>query len=249
MTALLGALGGPDPQRLDAYGQVLAYQLERTMNDAAIHGRMPIEIAQLRLLQAAGALRKVEQEVAGPAGMLATPIMVDASFDAELSNAGLKATAPVQEPAYAKAYDALTQFLRELAASGEINLIGVEYQPGTVSAGDAGRFPALLRDLMTALPGQQIVLTTGFPSEFGTAEDQQRFHALAFANLADDRASEGVDAPFLGVIFREALSEPVQQSLTDIAATVADARAEMPAEELRPIRPRNRGPSGTAHPH
>lgn len=204
VTALLDVLQNAD--RLDLYGQVLAYQLGTKLNHAGLHAQMPRELAQLRLLQAAGALGKAERDTGEAHGVLPTPIMVDASFDFELITSSLMGHAPLDESLYVEAYQRLSGFLRELVASPDVDLVAVEYLPGSLGAGDAGRFERLLHDLTGDLRGKQVVLTTGFSTGFATLDAQREFYALTFANVAGYRATAGADAPFLGVIFREAFS-------------------------------------------
>lgn len=205
---LLTALRGEKGENLESYKQILAYQLEDEMNHPGLHGAMLPQSAQLRLLQAASALRKAEQDGPKAESWKPTPLMVSASFDCELIKARAMAGVTLGDDAYAKAYASLKQFLVELAASAEIDMIGVDWFAGSVSAGSAEKFPTLLRSVAADLPGKQIVFLTGSSTGFRPAEDQRTFYAVAFANLADYRASEGVDSPFIGVFFHEALNGP-----------------------------------------
>jgi hypothetical protein len=203
---LLAAMRGGDGLHLEAYAQILSYQIENEMNHAGLHGAMSFESAQLRLLQAASQLRKAEQAGLEETGLSATPLMVNASFDYELIKMRAMAGAPLSDDAYVKAYESLNRFLVELAASPDIDLIGVDWFAGSFSAGSAEKFSALLQSLTANLAGKQLTLTTGFSTGFRSSEEQKRFYFLAFANLADYRASVGVDSPFIGVFFREAVN-------------------------------------------
>ncbi len=218
---LLAALRSGDGSSREAYAQILAYQIEDAVNHVGWHGGMPSQIAHLRLLQAASALRKAEQEGIKDTGLNATPLMVNASFDYELIKAKAIAGATLSDDAYAQAYESLKGFLVELAASPDVDVMGVDWFPGSMSAGSVEKFPALLKSLMTDAAGKQIALATGFSTGFHSAEEQKQFYALAFANLADFRANAGVDSPFIGVIFHEATNgvdasvEPPTPNLPD----------------------------------
>src|SRR5215468_6579218 len=84
---VLSILRGGDGHYLEAYSQILAYQLENEMNHAGLHGATSIEAAQLRLLVASRALRQAEQEALKETALKPTPLMVNASFDFELIRA------------------------------------------------------------------------------------------------------------------------------------------------------------------
>ncbi|MCI0393123.1 MAG: hypothetical protein MOB07_30695 [Acidobacteria bacterium] len=208
--ALLAALRSGGGQHLDAYTRILLYQFEDQMNHAGLHRAMPQQTAQERLLKAADALRQSELEALKDTGLNATPLMVNASFDYELIRAGAIAGTTLSDNSYSQAYERMKLFLAALAASPNIDVIDVNWFAGTLSAGGIERFPTILRSLSADLPGKQIVMTTGFSTGFRAAEEQKNFYTQAFANLADYRASAGVDTPFIGVFFHEALngSEP-----------------------------------------
>jgi len=61
VTSVHQSLSAMQPSRAQAYSQILAFQIERGLNDAIGHGGMTRETALLRLLQAAGAIRQAEQ--------------------------------------------------------------------------------------------------------------------------------------------------------------------------------------------
>src|SRR6266550_5960385 len=203
---LIAAFSANGGQNLKAYSQILAYQLEDEMNHAGRHGAMSQEAAQLRVLQAAGAVHKTEQDALKDSGLNLTPVMVNASFDYELIKLRAIAGTPLGDEAYGKAYASLKQFLSELASSSDVDLIGLDWFAGSISAGGVDKFATLLRSLTADFPGKQIVFTTGFSTAFASADEQKRFYALTFANLADFHVSEGVDAPFVGVFYHEALT-------------------------------------------
>src|SRR5262245_2874901 len=204
--ALLAALRGGGGQHLDAYTRILLYQFEDQMNHAGLHRAMPLQIAQDRLLKAADALRQSELESLKETGLNATPLMVNASFDHELIKGGAIAGATPGDNSYSQAYERLKLFLAGFATAPNIDVIDVNWFAGSLSAGDVERFSTILRGLSADLPGKQIVITTGFSTGFRSTEEQKHFYTRAFATLADYRASAGVDAPFIGVFFHEALN-------------------------------------------
>jgi hypothetical protein len=206
--ALLAALRGGAGQHLDAYTRILLYQFEDQMNHAGLHRATPLQIAQDRLLKAADALRRSELESLKETGLNATPLMVNASFDHELIKGGAIAGATLSDHSYSQAYERLKLFLAGLATSPNIDVIDVNWFAGSLSAGAVERFSTILRGLSADLPGKQIVITTGFSTGFRATEEQKNFYTRAFATLADYRAGAGVDAPFIGVFFHEALNGP-----------------------------------------
>ncbi len=204
--ALLAALRSSEDRYLTAYTQIFSYQLEHQMNHAGQHGAMPGSSAQLRLLQAASALRKAEQEGLKDTALNPRPLMVNASFDYELIRARALAGAPLNDEKYTRAYETLRQFLTEIAASPDVSTIVVDWFAGSLSGGSIDRFPTLVRQLTEELPDKQVVFTTGLSNSFHTVDELKQFYALTFANLADVRASAGADSPFIGVFFHEALN-------------------------------------------
>src|SRR5262245_46993107 len=203
---LLTNLSGGDRHYFEAYSQISAYQLEDEMNHAGLHGAASIEAVQLRLLKAAHTLRQAEQEALKETALKPTPLMVNASFDFELIRARAMAGATLGDDAYSNAYQVIKQFLDVFASSPEIDLLGVDWYAGSLSAGSVEKFPALLRSLQGDLAGKQLVFTTGISTAFHPAEEQKQFYTLTFANLADYRSSAGIDSPFVGVFFHEALN-------------------------------------------
>jgi hypothetical protein len=204
--ALLGNLRSGDGKYLEAYAQILGYQLENEMNHQGLHGAMQPDSARLRLLLAAGQLRRAEQEGLKQAGVNATPLIVNASFDCELIKARAIAGATLDDSAYAKAYESLKQFLSDLTASADIDLVSVDWFAGSLSAGGVDGFGQLLQRLSSDFAGKQLVFTTGFSTGFRSSEEQRKFYTLAFANLADYRTTAGADSPFIGVFFHESLN-------------------------------------------
>jgi hypothetical protein len=230
-TALSATLRGAPTPSLAAYSQVLAFQIERQMNHTGLHGPMSIDSAQQRVLQAAAALRKAEQGALKDTGLSVTPILVNASFDHELIKARAIAGATFADDAYGHAYGALRQFLLPIASSSDVDLIGVDWFPGSISAGGVDKLPAFVKSLTDDLSGKQLVVATGFSTAFRSADEQKKFYSLAFANLADYRVSQGVDSPFLGVFFHEALNGPDANAEPPSAKVPADmAQWDWPAK-------------------
>jgi len=203
---LVATLRSGDGQYLPAYSHILAYQLESAVNVPSHHGRTAGATMQLRLLQAAAALRRAEREALAETGLAATPIQIAASFDAELVRAGAGPGVDLAEPALTQATASLTSFLTELAAAPDIDVFNVEWFPGSLSAGGVERFAPLMRTLIGAIPGKQLSLTTGQSTTFAPESAQRELLAMAFANLADLRASLGPDAPFTGLYVHDAIA-------------------------------------------
>jgi uncharacterized repeat protein (TIGR01451 family) len=235
---LVAALRIGGDSSLAVYARLLLYQLENNLNHVGLHGAMSPQSAQLRLLQAASALRRAEQESLKDTGIDATPVMVSASFDYELIRARAIAGATWDESAYAQAQRTFKEFLVELAAAPDIDTIGVEWFPGSQGAGSVEKLPDLLRSLSTDLAGKQIVLSTGYSTAFHTTDEQKSFYAVAFSNLVDYRASQGGSSQFIGVFFHEATNgtEPNRQPPTpSIVSEMAGWDWPAKADELQAL--------------
>ncbi|HSB12188.1 MAG TPA: CARDB domain-containing protein [Blastocatellia bacterium] len=205
IAATLTALRSGDGQSLAAYSQILAYQIEDQVNHAGLHQPFyPQNVAPL-VAQVAAQIRQTEQSGLKGTEMNATPLLVNVSFDFELILKQAIAGATMTDDAYAQAYDRLKQMLLAIAATPEIDVLDVQWLAGSMGAGSPEKFAPLLRSLASDVPGKQFIFTTGFSTAFRSGEDQKNFFALTSVNLADYRASAGMDSPFLGVILREAL--------------------------------------------
>ncbi|MFH1176266.1 MAG: hypothetical protein V1750_02580 [Acidobacteriota bacterium] len=219
LTLLRG--GGQSP---GAYTQILAFQLGERMNHPGWHGGMAAATGQLRLVQAAGAVRRAEQEALAGTSLAATPLVAGVSFDYELVRAGGGAGSILTDEMLAAANGTMRQFLAEAVSAPEIDAINLEWFPGSMSAGGVDRFGELLGGLQAALPGKQLSLTTGFSTSFHSPEEARQFYLLTFTNLSDHRASEGEASQFVGVIFHRALDgfePPPQPPSPDLPAAVA----------------------------
>ena len=224
--AAAGGIRSASPDRDDAYGCIHAYQIGGPLNDPVRGGGIDAATAQLRVLQAAAAVRKAEADALAGSGLAATPLAASASFDAPLIAAGLQAPAPLGDEERAAAFAALSSYLGEIAASPDIDWLAVDYRPGSAGAGDAPQLAALADDLAAAFPDKSLVLSTGMPGDLGSAEAQQRFYALAFATMADARVAAGPDSRLLGVVLDGVTEEPAQQALATISEAVGDAQSE-----------------------
>lgn len=233
VTALWQSVRGTDAAGAGVYQQILAFQIGRAMNDSKRHGGMTREAALLRVLQTARAIRKAEAPLAD-AGLQATPIMIEASFDAELTAAGLDPNVEFSDAAYASALAPLTAFVTEAASSADLDLIAVEYLPGTAAPGDASHLGRLAGDLAAPAQGRKIVIVTGMAPDAAFPDDQRKYYALAFANLADHRAGQGPDSALAGLLFRWALEDPAREALQAVAASVSEAEADTPPSEMPP---------------
>ena len=190
-----------------SYAQIAAYELEPDLNNPSVLKQVSVQAkAQELLLQTAQKVRTAETEALQGSGIDATPLIVRASFDYELVSARAIAGTTLANDAYNKAYSSLIQWLKPLAASPNIDLISVDWFPGTISAGGVDKPPALLRSLAADIPGKQMLFTTGFSTAFHSTDEQKQYYMMTFANLGDLRASSGASSPFLGVVFREALN-------------------------------------------
>lgn len=190
-----------------AYQQIVYFQLEDAINHRGMHPGIP---APQQLLQdASKALREAEVKALDGSGTQPTPVMAAASFDYELILQGGIAAIPLDPAAEQKALASLKQFLAPLAASTTIEAIDIEWFPGSLSAGDVDHFSTLLTELKTALPGKQLIMTSGFSTAFSSTDEQGQFFNALIAKLGGFRAQDGAaTTPFLGVVLRQALQGP-----------------------------------------
>lgn len=194
-------------QQLPAYTQILYYHLGDPMNHMGLHPNTTASAATQTLLGAANALRISEAQALQGSGIQATPIMVSASFDYELIRYGGIAGVPLDGTTEQNSQASLRQSL-SLLSTANIEAVSVEWFPRSISTGDIDHFASLLHLLENALPGKQIILTTGFSSAFHTADQQTQFLTLTVSNLAAFRTSDAANRQFLGLVFRQAFSGP-----------------------------------------
>ncbi len=219
------ALRSGDGQSLAAYSHVLAYQIEDQVNHAGLHQPFYPQYVAPLVAQVAAQIRQTEQSALKGVEMSSTPLLVNFSFDFELILKQAIAGATMTDDAYAQAYDRLKQMFLAVAATPDIDLIDVQWLAGSLSAGSPEKFAPLLGSLTADLSGKHFIFTTGFSTAFRSDEDQKRFFALTSVNLADYRAGAGMDSPFLGVMFRDALKSNEQN--------LAPPKPETPTEMAR----------------
>ena len=224
LSKALGAAFRGDGQNLQAYSQILGFQVEDKINHTGLHGKMSAEAATALLLKAAAALRAAEQEALKDTGVYATPIIVSVSFDYELVQAKAMAGVPLSDAAYDQACQSMKQFLARLTASQDVDVVNIEWFAGSIGAGSVDKLPVLLRSLKEDLVGKQVAFTTGFSTGFNAPADQKQYYVAAFTNLADYRVREATEGTFLGVFFHEAMDST--------EADPAPPTAELPSEML-----------------
>lgn len=200
-----------DAMKADAYkatyAQISAYELEPDLNNPYLLNQVSSQAkAGDLLLATAQQVRTTETQELQGSGTDATPILVQASFDYELISARAIAGINLTDDAYKSAYSSLVTFLKPLAASPNIDLIAVDWLPGTISAGGVDKPPVLMRSLASDLTGKQFLFSTGFSTAFHSADEQKQYYTMTFANLGDLRASGGAASPFVGVIYDQALN-------------------------------------------
>jgi hypothetical protein len=220
--ALIHSLRNDDNRHLEAYSQILAIQIESQINHAGLHNGLSADDGLKYLRKAAAEIRGAEEKLLKDTGLSSTPLMVNASFDYELIRSRAIAGVTLTDDAFGRGYETFRQFLARLGSIPEIDIVGVDWFAGSLSAGGVERFPNLLRSVTADLSNKQIIFTTGFSTGFNTPESQKNSYALAFNNLADYRASEGIDSPFTGVIFHEATNGPEHDAAPPSARTTRE---------------------------
>jgi len=204
--ALVALIRANNGQYLGNYSQIMALQIEHEANHPGKHGGMKEADAQKLLLAAAHSVRSAETDALNGSGLSATPLTTSVSFDFDLVSAGAIAGGTLTDTAYSQAYQALKQFLTGLASSADLDLLVVDWYPGSVGGGGVEKVPEFLKSLLADVPGKQLVLGTGYSTAFRSPDEQKRLFTTSFANLSDFRASNGTGCLFAGVIFREALN-------------------------------------------
>jgi hypothetical protein len=222
--ALVSELQTNDGQYLQDYGQILAFQLGSRTN---IGGKDSVELA--------AALRKAELEALTDLELYATPIIIEASFDYELAKAGAMAGVDLTDIIFDEAYGNLNQFISTVAASSDVDLLAVEWLPGSIGAGAADKLPTLLDKIKADLPNKQVLMVTGFSTAFSTPADQSYYSTVAFSNLADYRARDISDPSFLGLVYRQGFGEKTAEPSPpseDMAAEMQQWDLSKKAKEL-----------------
>lgn len=232
VTTVLSMFKRDKGSMLPAYGQIAFYQLSYPLNQPANHGVVDPIVGADALKKAAADIRAAETAALAEVGQPPTQLMASASFDYELIKTGAIVGTEMSPDAFAQAYEGLKVYLAPLAESPEIGMFSVEWHPGSITSEATDKMADLVRGLMADVQGKLLVLSTGYSTAFRTHEDQSRFYALGFANLADLRASEGVDCPFTGVIWNTVINgddanaaPPGDQTATNINAWDLSAKA------------------------
>src|SRR5438132_13578 len=111
--------------------------------------QFPVEVKELGD-QGAGRLAKLhasEQTALAGTSLQATPVLASASFDYELIRFGAIVNVPLTDESYQQAYESLRSYLSTILGSAAIDVVSLEWFPGSVSANAVDRFPDLVAKL------------------------------------------------------------------------------------------------------
>ncbi|HXF59249.1 MAG TPA: hypothetical protein VN539_05455, partial [Candidatus Saccharimonadales bacterium] len=188
-----------------AYSQIMLYQLERPLNHPASHGAMEAAKAAQILKAAVEKLHAAEQTALAGASLQATPVLVSASFDYELIRFGAIVNVPLTDESYQQAYESLRGYLGEVLGAAPVDVVSLEWFPGSVSADAGDKFPDLVTKLQADFPGKLLIIGTGYSTAAGTEGDQSKYYTNTFNNLSDLRTNQGVESSFAGILWRTAM--------------------------------------------
>ena len=194
-----------DPQ---AYAQIMLYQIERSLNHPGSHGPMDPAKAAAMIGKVIEKLRAAEQTGLAGSSLQATPVLASASFDCELIRFGAIAHVPITDEAYTQAYASLHGYLGAVLGADPVDVIEVEWFPGSYSSEGVERMPDLVSKLQADFPGKLIIVGTGYSTAAGAEADQSRYYTQAFNNLSDLRTNQGVESSLAGILWRTALDRP-----------------------------------------
>ena len=188
-----------------SYSQIMFYQLERPLNHPASHG--PMEAAQAGEIMRATVEKLHASEQAALAGtsLQATPVLASASFDYELIRFGAIVNVALTDESYQQAYESLRGYLSTILGAAAVDVVALEWFPGSVSANAVDRFPDLVSRLQGDFPGKLFLIGTGYSTAAGTESDQSQYYTQTFNNLSDLRANQGVESSFAGILWRTAM--------------------------------------------
>ncbi len=220
------------PTNAPAYAQIMLYQLGRPLNHPGSHGAIESADAAKRLKAAAENVRAAEQAALGPSGLQASPLLVAVSLDYELIRRGAIAHTALTDEHYTDSYAAVRDWLGDVLAAAPVEAVSVEWFPGSVSAEGVERMPDLMTRLQADVPGKLLIMDTGFSSAAGSDTAQARFYALALNNLCDLRARQGVDSPFAGILWRNAVDGDANAAKPLTAEQIASADWAERAKQL-----------------
>jgi hypothetical protein len=206
------------------YTQIMLYQLGRPLNHPASQGPLDAAASAGAMKRAAERVRATEQTALAGTALQPTPLLVTSSFDYELIRRGAIANTPMTDEAYGQSYDALRSYLQAVVGEASVEVVSVQWFPGSISADGADRLPNLVTRLEADLPGKLIVIDTGYSTAAGRDTAQARYYALAFQNLCDVRVNQGVDSPFAGIIWHSALDRAAAAGAPANAAAASDGR-------------------------
>ena len=188
-----------------AYAQIMFYQLERPLNHPVHHGPMEPSAAADLLARTLDKLRAAEQAALAGTSLQATPVLVPASFDYELIVHGGIVNVELTDEMFEEAYASLHDYVIAVTNAAPVDVVALEWYPGSVSSGAVDRFPDAVERLQTDLPGKIVLVGTGFSTASGGEEDQSRFYTQTFNNLCDVRTNQGVESSFAGILWRTAM--------------------------------------------
>jgi len=188
-----------------AYSQIMLYQLERPLNHPASHGPMEAAQAAEILKATVEKLHASEQTALAGSSLQATPVLVSASFDYELIRFGAIVNVALTDESYQQAYESLRGYLSAVLGAAAVDVVSLEWFPGSVSADAVDRFPDLVSKLQGDFPGKLLLIGTGYSTAAGTEQDQSRYYTQTFNNLSDLRTNQGVESSFAGILWRTAM--------------------------------------------
>jgi hypothetical protein len=200
---LIGKAGDPS-----VYAQIMLYQIERPLNHAGHHGPMDAPKAAELIAGAITKLHGAEQTALAGSSLQATPVLVGVSFDYELIRVGGIANVQITDESYGQAYATAQDYLEAIMASAPVDVIGLEWYPGSLSADGVDRFPDLVGKLQTDFPGKLLLVSTGYSTAAGGEADQSKYYTQTFTNLTDLRTNQGVESSFAGILWRTAMDKP-----------------------------------------
>jgi len=191
-----------------AYAQIMLYQIERSLNHPASHG--PADASKMATLiqQTVEKVRSSEQAALTGTQLQATPVLASASFDYELIRVGAIAHVAITDDAYRQAYASMHDYLGAVLASAPVDVVQIEWFPGSFSSEAVDRLPDLITKLQTDFPGKLLIMGTGYSSAPGVEGEQSGYYTKAFQNLSDLRTNQGVESSFAGILWRNAVDQP-----------------------------------------
>ncbi|HEX7077699.1 MAG TPA: CARDB domain-containing protein, partial [Candidatus Eisenbacteria bacterium] len=149
-------------------------------------------------------------------------VLAAASFDYELIRHGAIAHVPLTDDAYQQAYESLHEYLAAVVGAAPVDVIALEWFPGSVSSDAVDKFPDVVSQLQKDLPGKIVVVESGYSTASGGEDDQSRFYTQTFNNLTDMRTNQGVESSFAGIVWRTAMDRPGNDPAPPSAKTPKD---------------------------